>query len=46
MEIAIRYYSKLGPTKDITQAMAEEAGVTAVSIADEPSLQKRRISSS
>lgn len=41
MEIAIRYYSKLGHTKDIAQAMAEEAGVTAVSIADEPSLQKK-----
>lgn len=41
MEIAIRYYSKLGHTKDIAQAMAEEVGVTAVSIADEPSLQKK-----
>ncbi|MBQ7249955.1 MAG: flavodoxin [Bacilli bacterium] len=41
MEIAIRYYSKLGHTKDIAQAMAEEAGVTAVSIADESSLQKK-----
>lgn len=41
MEIAIRYYSKLGHTKDIAQAMAEEAGVTAVSIAGESSLQKK-----
>lgn len=38
MEIAIRYFSKLGHTKDIANAMAEELGVEAVSIVDEPTL--------
>ena len=41
MEIAIRYYSKLGHTKDIAEAMGEEAGVKAVSIAEEPSLETK-----
>ena len=40
MEIAIRYYSKLGHTKDIAEAMAEELGVKAISIVDEPKLDK------
>lgn len=41
MEIAIRYYSKLGHTKDIANAMGEEAGVKAVSIEEEPSLKEK-----
>lgn len=40
MEIAIRYFSKLGHTKDIANAMAEELGVKAVSIIDEPVLSQ------
>lgn len=35
---AVRYYSKLGNTKTIAEAIAEGAGVPAVSISDEPSL--------
>ena len=35
---AVRYYSKLGNTKAIAEAIAEGAGVTAVSITDEPDL--------
>lgn len=38
MNVAIRYFSKLGHTKDIAMAMAEELGIKAISIVDEPSL--------
>ena len=38
MKKAVRYYSKLGNTKTIAEAIAEGAGVAAVSIADEPVL--------
>ncbi|MBE6136307.1 MAG: hypothetical protein E7181_03475 [Erysipelotrichaceae bacterium] len=40
IEIAIRYYSKLGHTKDIAEAMGEELGIQAISIVDEPKLDK------
>lgn len=36
---AVRYFSKLGNTKTIAEAIAEGAGVPAVSIADEPELK-------
>ena len=35
---AVRYFSKLGNTKTIAEAIAEGAGVQAVSISDEPGL--------
>ena len=35
---AVRYYSKSGNTKAIAEAIAEGAGVQAVSITDEPAL--------
>ena len=35
---AVRYYSKLGNTKTIAEAIAEGAGIKAVSISDEPVL--------
>ncbi len=38
METAVRYYSKLGNTKRIAEAIAEEAGVKAVSVTEEPEL--------
>lgn len=38
MTKAVRYYSKLGNTKTIAEAIAEGAGVTAVSITDDPEL--------
>ncbi len=38
---AVRYYSKLGNTKVIAEAIAEGAGVSAVSIMDEPELKER-----
>lgn len=38
MTKAVRYYSKLGNTKTIAEAIAERAGVTAVSITDDPEL--------
>ena len=38
MKVAIRYYSKLGHTKDIADAMGEELGIKAISIVDEPNL--------
>ena len=41
MKIAVRYYSKLGHTKDIAEAMGEESGVKAVSIEEEPSLSEK-----
>ena len=39
MNIAVRYFSKLGNTKTIAEAIAEGAGVSAVSITDEPELK-------
>lgn len=39
MNIAVRYFSKLGNTKKIAEAIAQGAGVTAVSVTDEPSLK-------
>lgn len=38
MKVAIRYFSKLGHTKDIALAMGEELNVEAISIIDEPNL--------
>ena len=37
---AVRYYSKLGNTKSIAEAIAEGAGVEAISIEEEPALNK------
>ena len=37
---AVRYFSKLGNTKKIAEAIAEGAGVNAVSITDEPELKE------
>lgn len=39
--IAVRYYSKLGNTKRIGEAIGEGAGVTALSIEEEPRLTER-----
>ncbi len=36
----MRYFSKLGNTKKIAEAIAEGAGVSAVSITDEPELKE------
>ena len=41
MTKAVRYYSKLGNTKTIAEAIAEGAGVKAVSVTDEPELSQR-----
>lgn len=41
MTKAVRYFSKLGNTKTIAEAIADRAGVTAVSITDEPELRQR-----
>lgn len=38
MKTAVRYYSKLGNTKKIAEAIAEELGVKAISVTDEPDL--------
>ena len=38
---AVRYYSRLGNTKTIAEAIAEGAGVKAVSVTDEPELSQR-----
>ena len=38
MEIAVRYLSKLGHTKEIAESIAEELGVKAISILDEGAL--------
>ncbi|MBR1780985.1 MAG: hypothetical protein IJ751_06265 [Oscillospiraceae bacterium] len=38
MRCCVRYFSKLGNTKQIAEAIAEGAGTDAVSIAEEPSL--------
>lgn len=40
MKVAIRYYSKLGHTRDIANAMGEELSIDAISIADEPILKE------
>ena len=40
MTKAVRYFSKLGNTKTIAKAIAEGAGVAAVSITDEPELKQ------
>lgn len=40
MIIAVRYFSKLGNTKKIAEAIALGTGVKAVSIADDPKLQE------
>lgn len=40
MNVAIRYYSKLGHTRDIANAMGEELNIDAISIVDEPRLNK------
>ena len=40
MKAAVRFFSKLGNTKTIAEAIAEGAGVKAVSIADEPRLKE------
>ncbi len=39
MTKAVRYFSKLGNTKTIAEAIAEGAGVEAISITDEPELK-------
>ena len=39
MNKAVRYFSKLGNTKVIAEAIAEGVGVPAVSITDEPELK-------
>lgn len=41
MQKAVRYYSKLGNTRAIAEAIAEGAGIAAVSITDEPQLSER-----
>ena len=41
MKIAVRYFSKLGNTKRIAEAIAEGAGVKAVSVTDEPYISER-----
>ena len=38
MKKAVRYYSRLGSTKTIAEAIAQGAGVRAVSITEEPEL--------
>ena len=41
MKTAVRYYSKLGNTEKIAQAIAEGAGVEAKSIVEEPTLSEK-----
>ena len=41
MTKAVRYFSRLGNTKTIAEAIADGAGVKAVSITDEPELKER-----
>ena len=41
MTKAVRYYSRLGNTKTIAEAIVEGAGVKAVSVTDEPELSQR-----
>lgn len=40
MSVAVRYFSKLGNTKQIAEAIAEGAQTEAVSITDEPALKE------
>ena len=40
MKKAVRYYSRLGSTKTIAEAIAQGAGVRAVSITEEPELSE------
>ncbi len=40
MKVSVRYFSKLGNTKEIADAIADGAGVKAVSISDEPELKE------
>ncbi len=40
MKTAVRYYSKLGNTKTIAEAIAAGANVAAVSVTDEPQLKE------
>ena len=39
MSKAVRYFSRTGNTKTIAEAIADGAGVSAVSITDEPDLK-------
>lgn len=41
MSTAVRYFSKLGNTKKIAEAIAEGAGTAVVSVTDEPELKER-----
>ena len=41
MSTAVRYFSKLGNTKKIAEAIAQGAGTAAVSVTDEPELKER-----
>lgn len=41
MKVAVRYFSKTGNTKAIAEAIAQGAGVTAMSVTDEPKLSER-----
>ena len=41
MKTAVRYYSKLGNTEKIAQAIAEGAGIEAQSIVEEPALPEK-----
>ena len=38
MNVAVRYFSQFGRTKTIAEEMADELGVEAISITDEPTL--------
>ena len=40
MRTAVRFFSKLGNTRKIAEALAEGAGTKAVSVADEPQLNE------
>ena len=40
MNITVRYFSKLGHTKDIAEAIASALDIKATSIVDEPTLQE------
>lgn len=41
MKIAVRYFSLHGNTKTIAEEIADELGVEAISINDEPELKER-----
>ena len=40
MRAAVRFFSRLGNTRKIAEALAEGAGTNAVSVADEPKLEE------